>query len=78
MCTVSRAYKVQLSLPNLLYSKINGLIKVDVQIGEKGQLYLYFGQDLNNRMMINIDPAGINFRSTVNGVTKKMWDIYHD
>lgn len=71
MCTVSRAYKVQLSLPNLLYSKINGLIKVDVQIGEKGQLYLYFGQDLNNRMMINIDPAGINFRSTVNGVTKK-------
>lgn len=49
-----------------------------MQIGEKGQLYLYFGQDLNNRMMINIDPAGINFRNTVNGVTKKMWDIYHD
>ena len=44
----------------MLYSNINGLIKVDVQIGEKGQVYLYFGQDLNNRMMINIDPAGIN------------------
>ena len=67
-------------LPLCFYynSKINGLIKVDAQIGEKGQVYLYFGQDLNNRMMINIDPAGINFRSTVDGVTKKMWDIYHD
>ena len=62
----------------MLYSNINGLIKVDVQIGEKGQVYLYFGQDLNNRMMINIDTAGINFRSTVDGVTKRMWDIYHD
>ena len=47
-----------------------------MQIGEKGQLYLYFGQDLNNRMMINIDPAGINFRSTVNGVTKKKCGIF--
>ena len=56
----------------------NGIIKTGFQVSEKGQVFIFIGQNENNCMVINVDPAGINFRSTVAGVEKRMWDIRHD
>ena len=56
----------------------NGIIKTTSQISENGQVFILIGNNENNCMVINVDPAGINFRSTVAGVEKRMWDIRHD
>lgn len=44
-------------------------------MNENGQVYVYYGNDINNCFAFNMDPVGINFRIFQNGVEKKLWHI---
>lgn len=59
-------------------SKTRGLVGFDVQVKENGQVYLFFGVNAKNCMVINFDPGGINFRHRDNGADTMIWSIIKD
>ena len=57
------------------YLKVAKIVSVGPTISTTGQVYLYLGNDIDNCMVVNIDPAGINFRSRINGEEFVLWRI---
>lgn len=51
------------------------MVKISPTMNENGQVYVYYGNDINNCFAFNMDPVGINFRIFQNGVEKKLWHI---